>query len=131
MSKILFSKKFISLFGAAVFLTNTALYSQTEIAKSEVTSLKLSTSEKLTKELDDMVNTNEYYKVPGIGVIIYKDGKEVYSHFAGRAYIDEKNPANDRPLTRNTRFRIASISKQFFNKLCGSSFVSNFAQQFK
>lgn len=113
MSKILFSKKFISLFGAVVFLTNTVLYSQTEIAKSEVTSLKLSTSEKLTKELDDMVNTNEYYKVPGIGVIIYKDGKEVYSHFAGRAYIDEKNPANDRPLTRNTRFRIASISKQF------------------
>ncbi len=92
MPRILFGKNIISLCGAAIFLTSTVLYGQTDTVKPAETSSKLSTAaaEKLTKELDDMVNTNEYYKVPGIGVIVYKNGKEVYSHFAGRAYIDEK-----------------------------------------
>ena len=52
-------------------------------------------------------------KVPGLGVILYKDGKEVYSKFAGDRSIDTANPKNNKPITRDTRFRAASVSKQF------------------
>ena len=66
----------------------------------------------LDKSLDDMVEKNSPYQVPGLGVILYKDGKEVYAHFAGSRYIDAKN-GKKLPVTRDTKFRIASVSKQF------------------
>ena len=47
-------------------------------------------------------------KVLGLGVIVFKDGKEIYSKFLGRRHI---NP--NKPITRNTRFRAASLSKMF------------------
>ena len=47
-------------------------------------------------------------KVPGLGVIIYKNGVEVYSKFLGRRNIDL-----NKPVTRQTRFRAASVSKMF------------------
>ena len=47
-------------------------------------------------------------KVPGLGVIIYKDGAEIYSKFLGRRDISA-----NKPVTRDTRFRAASISKMF------------------
>lgn len=46
-------------------------------------------------------------KVPGLGVIIFKDGKEIYSNFLGQSVIGKKN------VTRQTRFRAASVSKMF------------------
>ena len=52
-------------------------------------------------------------KVPGMGVIVYKDGKEVFSDFLGSAIVDSKNPQNNRPFTRQSRFRVASVSKMF------------------
>jgi len=52
-------------------------------------------------------------KVPGLGVIAFKDGKEVYSSFHGAAIIDNENPQNNRPFTRESRFRVASVSKMF------------------
>lgn len=50
-------------------------------------------------------------KVPGLGVIVFKDGREVYSHFAGRRHIGASSGGKDEPVTRNTRFRVASVSK--------------------
>ena len=47
-------------------------------------------------------------KVPGLGVIAFKDGKEVYSKFIGYRNINKKLS-----VTRDTRFRVASISKMF------------------
>ena len=49
-----------------------------------------------------------FEQVPGFGVIAFKDGKEVYSYFGGQRNI-EKNL----PVTKDTRFRIASVSKMF------------------
>ena len=66
----------------------------------------------LDKEITQMVG-DEGSKVPGLGVIVYKDGKEVYRNFQGRRYIDPQNPKNDLPMTADTRYRIASVSKQF------------------
>ncbi len=57
--------------------------------------------------LEEMIG-NEGEKVPGLGVIIFKDGKEIYNKFLGYANIDKK-----KLITRNTRFRAASISKMF------------------
>ena len=47
-------------------------------------------------------------KVPGLGVIVYKDGKEIYSKFLGKRVIETL-----KPVTRDTRFRVASVSKMF------------------
>ena len=61
----------------------------------------------LDEELENMIGDNGS-KVPGLGVIVFKNGKEVYSKFLGRRHINQ-----DKPLTRDTRFRVASISKMF------------------
>lgn len=58
-------------------------------------------------ELENMIGDNGI-KVPGLGVIVYKDGKEIYSKFLGRRVI-----GNDKPVTRYSRFRAASLSKMF------------------
>ena len=63
--------------------------------------------ETLDRELEGMIG-NVGDKVPGLGVIIYAGGEEVYSKFVGRRKI---NP--DKPITRRTRFRAASVSKMF------------------
>ncbi|MBQ9377810.1 MAG: beta-lactamase family protein, partial [Schwartzia sp.] len=52
-------------------------------------------------------------QVPGLGIIIYKDGREVYSRFIGSRHIDGADLRENAPITRDTRFRIASPSKQF------------------
>ena len=52
-------------------------------------------------------------KVPGLGVIVFRDGREVYSNFLGQAVIDEKDPSKSKPFARDSRFRIASVSKMF------------------
>ena len=52
---------------------------------------------------------NSGVKVTGLGVVVYKDGAEVYEKFLGSRKLGEKNL----PVTRDTKFRIASLSKQF------------------
>ena len=47
--------------------------------------------------------------VVGLGVIIFKDGTEVFANFFGRRTLG----ANSKPVTRHTRFRAASVSKIF------------------
>jgi len=45
---------------------------------------------------------------PGLGFIVYKDGNEIFSKFEGRRRLDK-----NLPVTRDTKFRVASLSKQF------------------
>ena len=47
-------------------------------------------------------------QVVGLGVIVFKDGREVYNFFGGRRHI---NP--DKKMTRKTLLRAASLSKMF------------------
>ena len=47
-------------------------------------------------------------QVPGLGVIVFKDGKIVYENFSGKREL-----AKGLPVERNTRFRVASVSKMF------------------
>lgn len=52
-------------------------------------------------------------QVPGLGVIIYKDGKMVYEFFAGNSYINNMDNSKNKPFNKDSIFRIASVSKQF------------------
>lgn len=65
------------------------------------------TIEHLDSELENMIGDNGI-KVPGLGVIVYEDGAEIYSKFLGRRIIEAS-----KPVTRHTRFRAASVSKMF------------------
>ena len=65
------------------------------------------TSEALDGELEKMIG-DDGFKVPGLGVIIFKDGTEIYSKFLGK-----RNLEKSKPVTRHTRFRVASVSKMF------------------
>ncbi len=67
---------------------------------------------KLDKELEALVGEGPL-QVPGLCVIGYRDGKEVYRKAAGRAYVDERDSTKDRAVTADTRFRVASVSKMF------------------
>ncbi len=65
------------------------------------------TAEILSKKLEKMIG-DDGLKVPGLGVIVFKDGTEIFSKFIGRRKL---NPP--KPVTRRTRFRAASLSKMF------------------
>ena len=90
--------------------TGTSMSSAVNIVSADDRSLTPWTT--LDRALDEMVDTPGAYQVPGLGVILYKDGREVYSHFAGSRYLDEST-GKKLPVTRDTKFRIASVSKQF------------------
>lgn len=62
----------------------------------------------LDNELSAMIGDDSAEKVPGLGVIAFKDGEKIYSGFFGQRNI-EKNL----PVTQDTRFRVASLSKMF------------------
>ena len=61
----------------------------------------------LDSELAALIGDSDT-KVVGLGVIAFKDGKEIYSYFGGRRHI-----APDKPMTRQTLLRVASPSKIF------------------
>ena len=63
--------------------------------------------EQLVYKLESMIG-DDGIKVPGLGVIVYRGGKEIFSSFLGRRML---NPS--KPMTRDTRFRVASLSKMF------------------
>ena len=64
-------------------------------------------STKLDADLSAMIG-DAGSKVLGVGAIVFKDGEEIYGGFFGRRHV---NP--NKPVTRDTRFRIASVSKIF------------------
>ncbi len=66
----------------------------------------------LDKELSSMIG-NDGTHVPAVGVIVYKDGAKVYAKAFGRRYIDSNDRSKDLPMNLDTRYRIASVSKQF------------------
>ena len=67
--------------------------------------------ERLDRELESMIGDSGI-GVPGLGAIVYKDGKEIYSRFLGHRTLAGDGSA-ERPMARDSRFRIASVSKPF------------------
>ncbi len=79
-------------------------------ATAHAAALSPAAEAQLTKRLDAMLGDTGT-KVPGLGVVLYRNGQEVYSHFAGSRRFLTQSPAATEPITRDTRFRIASVSK--------------------
>lgn len=52
-------------------------------------------------------------KVPGLAVIVFKDGKEVYRNMMGNRFLSPRNKNWNLPVTSDSFFRVASISKIF------------------
>ena len=52
-------------------------------------------------------------KVPGLGVIVFKNGKEVYRNMMGNRFLSPRNKNWNLPVTSESYFRVASISKIF------------------
>ena len=69
--------------------------------------LSVSTKKLLDKEYSALIGETGA-KVPGLGVIAFKDGEEVYGNFLGFRDIYQQ-----KPITRYTKFRVASVSKMF------------------
>lgn len=67
---------------------------------------------KLNNDLQLLIDDNKN-GVPGVGAAVIKNGWLVYEKTFGSRYIDNENPQNNLPLTRDTKLRIASLSKVF------------------
>ena len=72
----------------------------------------LQKEKRLTAALDAMIG-DEGTKVPGLGVIVYREGAPVYRHVAGASYMPEGKRNAASAITEKTRFRVASVSKMF------------------
>ena len=62
------------------------------------------------RRLSNMIG-DEGIKVPGLGAIVYRDGAEVYDGFWGNRVLAADG--QNLPMTREARFRVASVSKMF------------------
>lgn len=51
------------------------------------------------------------YPLAGVAAIALRGGEVAYEGYVGRMRIDAASPANDRPVNRDTLYRVASISK--------------------
>ena len=74
---------------------------------SSTTSLTPEVKNLLDNSFSAMIGDN-IEQVPGLGVIVFKDGRIVYEHFSGRRELTK-----NLPLERTTRLRAASLSKMF------------------
>ena len=74
--------------------------------------LSKTATRKLDAALADMIG-GYGEKVPGLAVIVYKNGKEVYRNMMGNRFLSPRNKNWNLPVTSDSRFRVASISKVF------------------
>ena len=74
--------------------------------------LSKTATRKLDAALADMIG-GYGEKVPGLAVIVYKNGKEVYRNMMGNRFLSPRKKNWNLPVTSDSRFRVASISKVF------------------
>ena len=67
---------------------------------------------KLNNDLQLLIDDDKN-GVPGVGAVVVKNGRMVYEKTFGSRYIDNENTQNNLLLTRDTKLRIASLSKIF------------------
>jgi CubicO group peptidase (beta-lactamase class C family) len=84
---------------------------------SAMSSIQAFDARRLAQKLDGMAATPGA-ELSGLAFIALEDGKASFEHYTGRRYIDPSDSRNDLPVTADTRFRIASISKPFVGIGC-------------
>ncbi len=60
---------------------------------------------------EDQVGGSRLPALAGLAVVAVEAGKTVYEGYFGRRRIDPADPSCDLPVTRDTKFRVASMSK--------------------
>ena len=75
---------------------------------------------KLNNDLQLLIDDDKN-GVPGVGAAVIKNGRLVYEKTLGSRYIDNENTKNNLPLARDTKLRIASLSKVF---CCGGMYAA-------
>jgi CubicO group peptidase (beta-lactamase class C family) len=71
---------------------------------------KASAALALTQQLQAVMQTPDM-PILAIQAVVLKHGHVVYAHSLGDRYVDNADPSNDLPVTNDTKYRIASISK--------------------
>ena len=79
-------------------------------ATGPATAARAAWASKLDAELASIAD-DPVQPLASLSVLAVRGGEVVYEAQFGRRRIDPANPANDRPATRDTMYRIASISK--------------------
>lgn len=77
------------------------------VSVANAKNLDANTKKIIDDQLAKMIG-NDDTQVTGLGVIALKDGEPVYKNFFGK-----RNLAKNLPVTADTRFRVASVSKMF------------------
>ncbi len=76
-----------------------------------------SRAERLAKRLDEIAFTPGA-ELSGLAFVAMDDGQPSFERYAGRRFIDPADASRDLPVTADTRFRVASISKPFVGVAC-------------
>lgn len=100
-------KRFLNIVTWAVFLLILFSLLGCNGGSKSLSEISDSTKELLDNTFLSMIGSDDL-QVPGLGVIVFKDGRSVYENFSGLREIDK-----NLPVKKNTRFRIASLSKMF------------------
>jgi len=84
---------------------------------SAMTTIQTPAADRLARKLDGIAATPGA-ELSGLAFVALEDGKASFEHYSGRRYIDPSDSSKDLPVTAETRFRIASISKPFVGIGC-------------
>jgi len=84
---------------------------------SAMTTNRTPEADRLARKLNDITATPGA-ELSGLAFVALEDGKAGFEHYCGRRYIDPSDSGNDLPVSADTRFRIASISKPFVGMGC-------------
>jgi CubicO group peptidase (beta-lactamase class C family) len=95
---------------ATLFTLFCGVFSMNSIADAATTAAKANAYKAIDAELSAVVN-NPAKPLASLSVLAVRDGKVVYQQQFGSKWIDNDNPANNKPADRETMYRIASISK--------------------
>jgi len=76
-----------------------------------------SRARRLAKRLDEIA-FEPGAELSGLAIVAIDDGSPSFERYMGRRFIDPADASLDLPVTADTRFRIASISKPFVGVAC-------------
>ena len=106
--------KFIPVSLATLCLINTTFCASASASKNptaeQIENRNQSAKSVLDKTLKQLI-ANPERPVTGVSVVVVKNGKIVYDGNFGKRKLDQENPNKSLPVDKNTKFRIASISK--------------------
>lgn len=101
----------VSVLLAMLFMASNVLVKSASASSATITVNRERLSKtNLDKTFEAMI-ANPERPLTGLSVVVVRHGQIVYDGNFGKRKVDQANPENSLPVDRNTKFRIASISK--------------------